>query len=323
MKRSSIGFIVFLVVAVGIIYGLSKLTSRKEGSETSSTTPSQLAKATATKVTEQSSDVPVPSEKGTIYGPEDAKVKVVAILPPSSCQMPNLRILREIAKAEPKRVRIEIYGMGSPKAQEVAKQYGATCASIFINGKNEFTIKTDGKARSIAFKQSPGGYYQSTDLIEVIHEELRKAYGKGFSEETLKELRGKGRGFGGHGGGVSESLSPKAKVVVEVLTPSQRAPIYPLFSSAVERLGQLKEKYGDDLSIVVYPLMTEEGQQRMKELKLNGPAIVINGKTVHELQGQGGKKRTIITGYSGGSPLFSASDIEEIVKAYMQQAAKR
>ncbi len=320
MKRSSIGFIVFLVVAIGIIYGLSKLTSRKEGTETSSTIPSQLVEATET---EQSGDVPVPSAKGTIYGPQDAKVKVVAILPPSGCQMPNLRILREIARAEPKRVRVEIYGMGSEKAQEVARQYGASCASIFINGKNAFTVKTGGKVRNVVFKQSPGGYYQSTDLIEVIHEELQKAYGEGFSEKTLNELRDKGRKFGGHGGEEVVESQKQAKVVVEVLTPSQKAPIYPLFSNAVKKLEQLKEKYGNDLAVTVYSLMTEEGQQRMRELKLNGPAIVINGKTAHEIQGQGGKRRTIITGYSGGTPLFSISDIEEIVKAYMQQAKKK
>lgn len=323
MKRSSIGFVVFMVVAIGVIYGLSRLTLRKEEVETSPATPPQLTKTTKT---EQVADSPFPSSEVTIYGPKDAKVKVVAIIPPSGCQMPNFKVLKEIAEAEPKRVRIEIYNMNSEKAYEVASQYGATCASIFVNDKNQFTIKSGDETRNVIFKQSPGGYYQSADLIEVVHEELKKSYGKGFNEKTLQELRAKsGKFVGGYAGEEVSTEKPKleSKVVVVVLTPSQVAPIYSLFSSTIERLEQLKEKYGDDLSVVVYPLMSEEGQRKMRELKLNGPAVIINGKTTHEIQGRDGKKRTIVTSYGSEPSLFSESDIEEIVEAYMQQTAKK
>jgi hypothetical protein len=116
--------------------------------------------------------------------------------------------------------------------------------------------------------------------------------------------------------------SPKAKVKVEVLTPSQQGTIYPLFAETVRVLERMKEKFGDDLSVEVYPIVTAEGQKRMKELKLNGPAVIINGKVVHEIPGPNKTKRRIVTAYSGGASIFSPKDVADVVSAYMQQAKK-
>jgi len=109
MKRSSIGFIVFLVVAVGVIYGLSRLTQRI-GQQESTSYPSEAVK-TSLEHGHESEGGLMPAEGGNVKGSPEAKVKIVAILPPSECQAPTLRVLDEIAKAEPKRVRVEIYGM--------------------------------------------------------------------------------------------------------------------------------------------------------------------------------------------------------------------
>ncbi|MCS7187704.1 MAG: hypothetical protein N3B10_04805 [Armatimonadetes bacterium] len=321
MKRSSIGFVIFLVIAVGAIYGISRLTSRLNQPE-SSTPPVQGETAEFQKTNAEGQGL-MPTPAGNVKGSPEAKVKVVAVLPPSSCQVPTLRILDEIAKAEPKRVRVEIYGMGSPKGQQVLQQYGATCASVFINGKTEFTLTSEGQTRQVICQKSPGMSYQSTDLIEIVHMELKRLYGEGFSEKTLKELREKGRQIVGGGHGVSGMGSTKAKVVVEVLSPSQMGTLYPLFAQTVKVLEQLKEKYGDELSISVYPVMTAEGQKRMGELKLNGPAVVINGKTVHEIPGPNKTKRKIVTAIGTSGSLFSPKDITEIVAAYMKQAAKK
>ncbi|MFN4178676.1 MAG: hypothetical protein ACK4I8_00035 [Armatimonadota bacterium] len=321
MKRSSIGFVVFLVVAVGVIYGLSKLTSRI--SQTESSLPPVHEESTEVQKTSTEGQGLMPTPAGNIKGSPEAKVKIVAVLPPSECQAPTLRVLDEIAKAEPKRVRVEIYGMGSPKGQQVLQQYGATCASVFINGKTEFTLTSDGQTRRVICQKSPGMSYQSTDLIEIVHMELQRLYGKGFDEKTLKQLREKGRQIVGGGHGTSGMESAKAKVVVEVLSPIQQRTLYPLFAQTVKMLEQLKEKYGDELSVSVYPVVTADGQKRMKELKLNGPAVIINGKTVHEIPGPNKTKRRIVTAIGVGEGLFSPKDIAEIVSTYMEQGTKK
>lgn len=320
MKRSSIGFVAFLVFAVGLIYALSRLTSRVSQHEQPSS-PLQVEASHSTEPETESLIEPVGEEKS--LGSADAKVKIVAILPPSSCQAPTIRILNEIAKAEPKRVRVEIYGMGSPKGSQILQQYGATCASVFINGKTEFTLTSNGETRRVICQKSPGMLYRSTDLIEIVHMELKRLYGKGFDEKTLKTLREKGRQIVGGGHGTSELSSPKAKVVVEVLTPAQQGTLYPLFAETIKSLERLKEKFGDDLSVSIYPIVTEEGQKRMRELKLNGPAVIVNGKTVHEIAGPNKTKRKVITEIGMGERIFSPKDVEDVVAAYMEQARKK
>ncbi len=326
MKRSSIGFIVFLVVAVGVIYGLSRLTSR--ASQTESSLPPTREETSEVQKTSVEGQGLMPTPAGNIKGSPEAKVKVVAVLPPSSCQFPTLRILDEIAKAEPKRVRVEIYGMGSPKGTQIMQKYGATCASVFINDKTEFTLTSGGQVRHVVCQKSPGMSYQSTDLIEIVHMELKRLYGKGFDEKTLKQLREKGKQIVTGGHGIAEPEAPKmgsskAKVIVEVLMPMQQGTIYPLFAETVRALERLKEKYGDDLSASVYSIATAEGQKRFRELKLKGPAVIINGKTVHEILGPNNTKRKVVTAVGMGERMFTTSEVTEVVDAYMKQAKKK
>ncbi|MCS7265210.1 MAG: hypothetical protein NZ805_10305 [Armatimonadetes bacterium] len=319
MKRSSIGFIVFLVIAFGAIYGVSLLTSRLSQPETSSPPVHHEETAEVQKTSAEFQGL-MPTPTGNVKGSEEAKVKIVAVLPPSECQAPTLRVLDEIAKAEPKRVRVEIYGMGSPKGQQILQQYNQSCASVFINGKTKFTLTSNGQTREVICQKSPGMSYQSTDLIEIVHLELKRLYGKGFDEKTLKQLREKGKQIVAGGHGTTSMESTKAKVVVEVLTPAQQGTIYPLFAQTVRALEELKERFGDDLSVSVYPIVTADGQKRMKELKLNGPAVVINGKTVHEIPGPNNSKRKVVTAIGSGERMFTPSDVAEIVVAYMKQA---
>lgn len=318
MKRSSIGFIIFLVIAFGVIYGISTLTSRLSRPEPYEP-PVHHEEASEIQKTGAEGQGLMPTPAGNIKGSTDAKVKIVAVLPPSDCQAPTLHILDEIAKAEPKRVRIEIYGMSSPKGMQILQQYGATCASIFINGKTEFTLTSDGQTRQVICQKSPGMSYQSTDLIEIVHMELKRLYGKGFDEKTLKQLREKGKQIVAGGHGTVSMESPKAKVTVEVISPAQRGTLYPLFAEIVRILERLKEKYGDEISVRIHSVVTSEGQKRMRELKLDGPAVVINGKTVHEIPGPKNTKRKIVTAIGVGERAFTPNEVAEIVNAYMEQ----
>jgi len=329
MKHIPWGFVIFVTVALAAIYGLSRLTSRTYQPTLPPTalTESQKTKQASEHRHEQEAEamkvasVSMPTESGKQMGSPTAKVKVIAVLPPSECQIPTLLVLDEIAKADPKRVRVEIYSMASPKGMQILRQYGATCASVFINGKTEFTLTSDGETRYVVCQKTPGMSYQSTDLIEIVHMELKRLYGRGFDEATLKKLREKGRQIV-TGTTHSEAPNPSAKVVVEVLAPPQRASIYPLFSETVKVLERLKERHGKDLSLSVYVLTTAEGQKRMHAYNLTGPAVVINGKTVHEIQGPFNTKRKVVTAFGASPTLFTPKDVAEVVNAYLRQSQK-
>ncbi len=322
MTRSTVGFVIFLVVAVGALYGLSRLTQRLGQPETPS---APVAEAESVAHEHEGHEHEGEATKtaspsvGQQMGSPDAKVKIEAVIPPSDCQMPTLRMLEEIGKADPKRVRVEIYPMGSPAAQKVASKYNKFCAAVFINGRTDFVLTSaEGGKRQVICEKSPGMSYQPADLVEIVHRELQRAYGKGFDEATLKNLRAKAQVIM-TGTAHSEAPSPTAKVRVEVLMPMQQAPIYNLFAQTVRELEKLKEKHGNDLSLTVYVLSTYEGQKRMQALNLNGPGVIINGKTVHEIPGPSGTKRRIVTAYGQSTRTFTAQEVVEVVQAYLKQ----
>ncbi len=345
MTRSSVGFVIFLVVMTGALYGLSRLNQQLNRTEDLSPPTQQEATVAQESHPEghqhegheheghehaehsagsESVTVSFPGPQGQQWGSPDAKVKIEAVAPPSDCQLPTLRMLHAIAKADPKRIRVEIYNMNSQAGQQVSSKYGKFCAAVYINGKTQFTLTSNGQTRQVICEKSPGMSYQPTDLIEIVHQELKKAYGKGFDDATLKKLREEGRRImTGSAPPGEEMVSPEAKVTVEVLTPMQQAPIYNLFASTIRRLEQLKEKHGKDLSVVVIALSTYEGQKRMQALNLTGPAVVINGKTVHEIPGPNNTKQRIITAYGQSPRLFTPEEVVQVVEAYLKQSAKK
>lgn len=263
-----------------------------------------------------------------VLGPPDAKVKVIAVVPLGiDCHLQTIRILREIAKVEPKRVRVEIYDMSSPQGQRTLSRYGQHCASVFVNGKIDFTIKVNGKERNIYCQRQPNtpmSTYNSTDLIEVVHLELERAYKKGFDAKALQQLRARGKQIMMGISGIDFpqlDVPPgkKAKVVAEVLMPSEQAPFYRMFAETVKALKAVKDRYPDALAVRIFSLMTKEGQERLRQLQLFAPAIVINGKTLHEIPVPKKGKQIISTAFGQGSRLFTPSDVEKVVLYYLQK----
>lgn len=322
MKRPSLGIVVVLLAAVAVLYGLNRLTSRAEQSE-------QLPVPQEASASEQKPEhvpaVALGSGKGNTLGNPDAKVRVVAVVPLGvECHMQTIQILQEIAKADPKRVRVEIYDMNSSKGQQELASHGVHCASVFVNGKNQWKIKQDGKERTVICMRKPNdpmSTYNSTDLIEVVHQEMARQYGKGFEPAVLQRLRVRGQQIVSGVAAtplLSEPTKGKPKVVVEVLTPSRQASIYTFFADAIEQLQALKKQYGDALSVRVYSLATREGQSRLQALRLTGPAIVINGKTVHELSEPGKGKRKVVTAFASGS-YISLTDVKKVIVALLRQ----
>lgn len=313
---------ILLVLAVAMIYGLSRLSERFS--------PYQQSNYEETSATKERQPEQRVGSESIILGSPEAKVKVVAVVPLSvECHSATVQVLREIAKAEPKRVRVEVYDMGSPQGQEFLARHNAHCASVFVNGQCDFTIKVDGKEKEIHCQRQPNtpmSPYNSTDLIEVVHQELQRLNGQGFDEKTLRRLRAKGReivwGISGEET-VSMDVPPgkKPKVIVEVLMPSQslmvNPQVYQLFSETINTLRTIKKRYPDTLAVRILPLITREGQRRLQDLGLPGPAVVINGKVVHELFAPGKGKQAVITVFSHETS-FTPSEVEQVVLAYLK-----
>jgi len=323
MKGSRLGIVVIIAIAFAALYGLNRLSQRaQEGQELP--LPEEEVAQSQTSKSQETEFVAGPS--GQQLGDPKAKVRVVAVVPMGvACHMQTMQILQEIAKADPERVRVEFYDMNSPQGQKELAKHGIHCATVLVNGKFEWKVKRNGKEQTVVCQRKPNepmSTYYSTDLIEIVHQELQRQYGKGFEPAVLEKLRKKGRQILGIPGAMTlpeEPVSPKAKVVVEVLTPSQQASIYPLFANTVEALQPLKKRYGEALAIRVYSLTTREGQARLHELNLSGPAVVINGKTVHELEEPGKGKRQIVTAFGSSSLQFTPEDVRKVVLALLKK----
>lgn len=340
MKRSSLGVLAFLAVAVALLYGLSRWSQRlsDQGRAAEEAFVRELLEGEKKAHKETEKPVALTSGKGNILGPANAKVQVIAVVPMGvECHMQTIEVLREIAKADPKRVRVEIYDMNSSQGQQVLGKHGVHCATVFVNDKFEFKVKVNGTEKYIVCQKKPNvpGAYFSTDLIEIVHQELQKHYKKGFDPKTLQKLRTRGKqilGFqSGTPGGFAvmgtpippEPTGKKAKVIVEVLMPGRQAPFYTLFANTVETLKALKKRHGDALNVQIYSLMTSEGQAKLRALKVSGPAVIINGKTTHQIAEPGKGKQVVITEFGKSERLFTPPEVERIVIAYLQQAQPR
>ncbi|MCS7223203.1 MAG: hypothetical protein NZ959_01400 [Armatimonadetes bacterium] len=261
-----------------------------------------------------------------VTGPADAKVRIVAVVPMGvDCHRVTLQILHAIAKAEPKRVRLEAYDMNSPDGMKNLQQRGVNCATVFINDRWEFTLLRDGKKKTIICQKKPNdpmSTYRSDDLVFLVDQELKKAYGTGFDKAAWKTLS-EAAATAMRSGGYQPSAFPvpattgKPALKVEVLLPHAQAPVYTLFQESLKVLDNIKKKHPDDVSIEVYQLMTSEGQARRQKWGLRGPAIIMNGKVAHEIP-VGKTKQLIRTEYyaSIGS-LFTPRDVETVAWHYL------
>lgn len=322
MKRFG-GIVLIIAVAFAALYGLNRWSWRAQEGQELPLPKEEVAQRHHEKSSEtEFAAGPV----GQPLGDPKAKVRVVAVVPMGvACHMQTMQILQEIAKADPKRVRVEFYDMHSPQGQKELAKHNIHCATVLVNGKFEWKVKRNGKEQTVVCQRKPNepmSTYNSTDLIEIVHQELQRQYGKGFEPVVLQRLRAKGRQILGIPGATAlpeEPSSAKAKVVVEVLAPSRQASIYTLFANTVEALQPLKKRYGEALAIRVYSLMTREGQDRLRALNLSGPAVVINGKTVHELEEPGKGKRQIVTAFGSSSLQFSPEDVKKVVLALLEK----
>ena len=109
----------------------------------------------------------------TEMGPEDAKVKIVGMVPiVNPCHAATVAALKEVYEAHPDDIHLTLIDLQGPDSTEWKQRLGGvTCATVAINGKYTFDLE----GRTVTFQKKEGGTYQPTDLKTVVEGELAKA----------------------------------------------------------------------------------------------------------------------------------------------------
>ena len=123
-----------------------------------------------------------PGEKASIdLGAPDAKVLVKMFAPLGiACHQPTVDLLRELAAAEPKRLRVQIFNVRDPATVGEANRERLTCATVLVNNRYQFTIPGGDKERKVEFTHKPNtemSTYNSEDVPVVVRREIERIYG--------------------------------------------------------------------------------------------------------------------------------------------------
>ena len=108
-----------------------------------------------------------------VIGPEEAKLKVVAMVPVvNPCHAATVKALKKVAAEHPDDIQLTLIDFFNPaEAAKWKEELGVTCATVEING--DYTFELEG--RTVTFQRMEGGTYQPADLETVIEGELAKA----------------------------------------------------------------------------------------------------------------------------------------------------
>lgn len=252
-------------------------------------------------------------------GPRDAKVRVEAFLPfDVDCHMVNIGLLIEVAKAESKRIRLELYNMHSPEGSKAMERYNLHCASILVNGENV----------------SSGPQADVVGLIGKIDEALKKAYGSGMSSEVAKQLKEKWSKVATHEAakfvkqifepGIEEAeheaipvAKPSEKVEVVFYMPPKDTPGATNFPEAIERVERLKKKYGDRLLVRIVDMLSDEATEARKEGRIRGPCVLVNGSYRHLVKVGDKSKVLRLDAEPLAGRFIDPESVEIVVRAYL------
>ena len=126
------------------------------------------------------------------YGPEEAKVHIVAFYPLNEKHMAYVKYLNSLADLYPGMVNVVVWDFRTDEGGEACKEaMGKICGGIFINDQMEFTVNIDGKERAVLLE---GGEYVSwtkpeveTALAQVVKQEYPDAEIPPLTTETESE----------------------------------------------------------------------------------------------------------------------------------------
>jgi hypothetical protein len=105
-------------------------------------------------------------------------VKMFAPFGPE-CHKKTTDLLKELAKREPDRVRVQLFHMRGLVGQQELRRERLNCATVLVNNRYKFTlIEPDGERKVVLSHRpnEPGSSYRSEDVIAVVEQELKRLY---------------------------------------------------------------------------------------------------------------------------------------------------
>jgi len=123
-------------------------------------------------------DTPHPPQPNHTWGPEEAKVRVVAFYPIDEPHQGLIDLLKGLATEEyPGKLYARCVDYRTPEGRALFSRAELQVAAILINGENSIDLKTATGVRTVDFVKDMGRYWTADDLREAVAQAIAEGYG--------------------------------------------------------------------------------------------------------------------------------------------------
>ncbi len=123
-------------------------------------------------------DTPLPEQPFYEWGPEDAKVHVVAFYPIDEPHQHLIDLLKELAVEEyPGKLHVKYVDYRTPEGNALLRGAELQVAAILINGESSVELQSAAGPRIVDFVKEMGRYWTADDLREAVAQAIAQAYG--------------------------------------------------------------------------------------------------------------------------------------------------
>ncbi len=155
-RRSNTAFVIVVVVLLAALAVEGYILTRP--------------KPNADRPAEAQQAIASSSNRIETFGDKNAPIKVEFYAPLTlEWHQKTIGLLRDYDKAHPGEIFVTLMPMGNSECDQSIQKRGLTCAAIFINGKNEFTLPNGKKVELYQRpNQKVGSTYNSEDVITIL-----------------------------------------------------------------------------------------------------------------------------------------------------------
>ena len=115
------------------------------------------------------------SNKIETFGEKSAPIKIEFYAPLTlEWHKKTIGLLREYDREHPGAIFVTLMPMGNSECDQAIQKRGVTCAAIFINGKNEFTLPDGRKVELYQRPNQSTSTYNSEDVITILDHPMAK-----------------------------------------------------------------------------------------------------------------------------------------------------
>ena len=115
------------------------------------------------------------SNKIETFGAKSAPIKIDFYAPLTlEWHQKTISLLRDYDEKHPGAIFVTLMPMGNSECDQAIQKRGVTCAAIFINGKNEFTLLDGRKAELYQRPNQSTSTYKSEDVITILDQMAAK-----------------------------------------------------------------------------------------------------------------------------------------------------